>query len=262
MGNVNKDIRIGTAGWAIPKTSRPIFSNLGSVLEKYAKHFNGVEINSSFYRSHKRETYEDWAAQVPEDFRFCVKLARTVTHERRMKNADNLIYDFCEQVSGLGSKLGCVLVQLPPFLAFEKSGVVQTLTLLRQNSRCDVVCEPRHRSWFSHDADTTLMQCNVSRVVADPQLFKEISEAVAHIAPAYYRLHGSPEIYYSDYNVDALKNYATSIRNESLTRTVWCIFDNTASGHAIAHEDTLKQLLDAWVDGKLFHRGIESTLVQ
>ena len=162
-----------------------------------------------------------------------------------MKNADNLIYDFCEQVSGLGSKLGCVLVQLPPSLAFEKSGIVQTFTLLQQNLRCAVVCEPRNRSWFSPDADTTLMQCNVSRVVADPQLFKSSPDAVAQNALAYYRLHGSPEIYYSDYKIDALQNYASSLRDESLTHTVWCIFDNTASGHAIANADTLQRLLDS-----------------
>src|SRR3954469_8738705 len=110
---------IGTAGWSIPKEHAAPFPTTGSHLERYAQVFNAVEINTSFYRPHRRETYERWAASVPADFRFAVKLPRTMTQERRLEDCGDLLDRFVSEVEGLGPKLGVVLVQLPPSLAFE-----------------------------------------------------------------------------------------------------------------------------------------------
>ena len=79
-------IRTGTAAWSIPKEHAAPFPVAGSHLERYGAVLNAVEINSSFYRPHRTTTYERWAASVPEDFRFAVKVPKAITHEHRLKD--------------------------------------------------------------------------------------------------------------------------------------------------------------------------------
>jgi hypothetical protein len=146
-------IRIGTAGWSIPKEHAAPFPTLGSHLERYAAVFNAVEINSSFYRPHRPATYERWAASVPQSFRFSVKIPKTVTHERRLKGASDLLERFLSEVNNLGPKLGPLLVQLPPSLAFETGTSDAFLRGLRSRAAGSIVCEPRHRSWFTPEVD-------------------------------------------------------------------------------------------------------------
>ena len=78
------EILIGTAGWSLPGAHFGLFPRDGSHLERYATRFSCVEINSSFYRPHRQETYARWAASVPENFRFAVKMPRTITHHARL----------------------------------------------------------------------------------------------------------------------------------------------------------------------------------
>src|ERR1700749_132945 len=113
--------RVGTAGWSIPKTVGDAFPSPGSHLTRYAARFSAVEINSSFYRPHRPATYARWAASVQASFRFSVKLPRTITHERRLLECDDLLARFADEVANLGEKRGPVLIQLPPSLAFEAS---------------------------------------------------------------------------------------------------------------------------------------------
>ena len=107
-------IRIGTAGWTIPRRHAEHFPADGSGLERYASRFNAAEINSTFYRSHRPQTYARWTAAVPEDFRFAVKMPKAITHERRLIDVTDLLNRFAEEISLLGPKLGPVLIQLPP----------------------------------------------------------------------------------------------------------------------------------------------------
>src|SRR4051812_3495039 len=109
-------MRVGTAGWSIPSGSADAFPAEGSHLERYAAGLSAAEINSSFYRPHRRATYAKWAAAVPPDFRFSVKLPKTITHDSRLMDCSALIARFGEEIGGLGEKLGPVLVQLPPSL--------------------------------------------------------------------------------------------------------------------------------------------------
>ena len=113
-------IRIGTAGWSIPAAYRRRFPDKkGSQLEQYAAQLRAVEINSSFYRPHHADLWR-WAASVPEDFRFAVKLPRTITHDSRLRDYGNLLDHFLAEVTSLGDKLGVLLVQLPPKLVYDE----------------------------------------------------------------------------------------------------------------------------------------------
>src|ERR687894_400456 len=94
LPNTPLSIRIGTSGWSIPKAHDAPFRASGNHLERYASVFNAVEINSSFYRPHRPATYERWAASVPEEFRFAVKIPKAIPHERRLKEAGDLMGHF------------------------------------------------------------------------------------------------------------------------------------------------------------------------
>src|SRR6186713_1499803 len=125
-------LRIGTAGWGLPRVWRGEFPAEGSYLERYAARFDAAEINSSFYRQHRRGVYERWAAAVPPEFRFAVKVPRAITHDQSLVAADVLLEVFLEEVAGLGSRLGPLLVQLPPSLAMNEEHAEEFFETLRR----------------------------------------------------------------------------------------------------------------------------------
>src|SRR5207342_49662 len=112
-------IRIGCASWSIASRQAGLFGEGDSTLSRYATRFSVVEVNSTFHRRHRPDTFVRWAAAVPRTFRFSVKLPKTITHEARLVRSAAAIRDFARDIAGLGAKLGGVLVQLPPSLAFD-----------------------------------------------------------------------------------------------------------------------------------------------
>jgi uncharacterized protein YecE (DUF72 family) len=236
--------RIGCAGWSLPRALWPAFPAEGSHLERYAQRFDAVEIDTSFYRPHRRETYERWAASTPDGFRFAVKLPKTITHERRLAGAMPAFDEFLAQVAGLGDRLGCLVVQLPPSLAFDADVVPRFLADVRQRHAGSVALEPRHRSWFVPAAESLLSRFQVGRVLADPVLFDEAAAPGGWPGLVYLRLHGSPRRYWSAYDDALLERLASRLR---LAReegaACWCIFDNTAGGEAVGNAMTLARLL-------------------
>ncbi len=145
-------ISIGCAGWGLPISAADRFPTSGSHLERYAARLDAVEINSSFYRSHRPATYQRWAATVPETFRFAVKVPRLITHERRLVNVEEPLDNFLQQMMLLGSRRGPLLVQLPPSLVFHPGQAAAFFSMLRTKLSGPVVCEPRHASWFTQAA--------------------------------------------------------------------------------------------------------------
>ena len=225
---MSADIRIGTAGWSIPSQYRPDFPEAGSHLERYAGRLNAVEINSSFYRPHRRATYERWSASVPPDFRFSVKLPKQITHEHRLVECAPLIRAFAGQADGLAEKLGVVLVQLPPSLIFDEGIAARFFTELRAEIGCPVACEPRHPSWFSDQANRLLETHEIARVAADPAPVPDAGLQGGWTGLRYVRLHGSPVIYRSVYGEKRLAAYAAAMLDTPTDTPAWFIFDNTA----------------------------------
>lgn len=229
--------RIGTAAWTIPKEHKDKFAPEGSHLERYAKTLNAVEINSSFYRQHKRATYERWSETVPEDFRFSVKLERLFTHERKLADPGSALVERVAGIKGLGNKLGCLLVQLPPKLAFEDAVAWSFFETLREIYDGPIAFEPRNESWNSSDAIKLRRECRLSPVYADPESYNGANAPLANTTGAelvhYFRLHGSPEIYKSIYEKDRLAKFTKQMKASAKeVSEVWCIFDNTTYGHA------------------------------
>ena len=226
-------IRVGCAGWSLPRAAWPEFPAEGSHLERYATQLNAVEINSSFYRPHQPATYARWAASAPDNFRFAVKLPKAMTHTQRLVCPDEMIDVFLEQVSGLGHKLGVLLVQLPPSLSFDDAIATRFFDQLRQRHAGDIALEPRHAGWFTEPADALLRTSRIGRVLADPVLFDAAQTPGGFGGMVYVRLHGSPRRYYSAYAPEVRKALAVRLLIAASTDSrVWCIFDNTASGAA------------------------------
>lgn len=233
--------RIGCAGWSIShdaQAAAPRFGGPGSHLERYAAVLNATEINSSFYRPHQPQTYQRWADSVPADFRFSVKLPRSITHERRLADSADLLDAFAAEAGALGDKLGCVLVQLPPSLVLDVQAADRLWRQLRARFACMLACEARHGSWFSDDASALLTQHQITRVIADPPAGKP-GPYVSTTAEVYIRLHGSPRIYASLYTEEQLRQVADYMAGKH----GWCVFDNTMNGRQTLQALRLAQLL-------------------
>lgn len=234
-------IRIGCAGWSIASRDAALFGTGDSMLARYATRFDAVEINSSFYRPHRATTYARWADSVPAGFRFSVKLPKTVTHEARLRGCGATLDDFFAAAGGLGDKLDCVLVQLPPSLAFDARIAATFFAMLARRWSGRVACEARHASWLEPRADALLARHHIARVAADPARHLRDAQPGGSARFAYWRLHGHPKIYYSDYDAEALARIAADVR--AGPGHAWIVFDNTAAGHAIPNAAALQTCL-------------------
>jgi len=238
-------IFVGCAGWSLGREHWPAFSVEGSQLQRYASRLNCVEINSSFYRPHRRQTYERWADGVPEAFRFSVKMPKHITHELRLAGCEAALDKFLAECGGLGERLGCLLVQLPPSLAFDATIAEAFFKILRQRFCGPVVLEPRHESWVI--AERMLMTWQIAQTTVDPSRISNDAAPSGWAGTRYWRLHGSPRIYHSAYDSTYLLDLAQALQSAAAAgAATWCIFDNTASGAALGSALTLATLTADW----------------
>lgn len=228
---------LGCAGWSLPRSHADRFPGEGTHLARYSQVLDAVEINSSFYRPHRPATYARWAQSVSAEFRFSVKIPKQITHLARLNDCAALLDEFLDQCTALGTRLGCLLVQLPPSLHYQPQVAEGFFTALRERYSGAIALEPRHASWLQ--AQPLLIEQRIARVAADP------SPIAAGDAPGgwdgfeYWRLHGSPRIYYSAYGQEYLQRLIERLPTD---RPVWVIFDNTAGGEAVGDALLLKQL--------------------
>ena len=223
-------VRIGTAGWSIPRPLANEFPSEGTSLARYATRFDATEINSSFHRPHRLSTWQRWHDSVPDGFRFSVKLPKLITHQQKLVDCSEHLDEFLSQANLLRDKLAVLLVQLPPKLAFDASVAADFFSSLAQRTGAQLACEPRNQSWFTTDAGVLFGQLRIARVAADPAICEAAAAPGGWTGLSYWRLHGSPVIYRSSYH-DRIAAYASKLRNAA-TGNSWCIFDNTASSAA------------------------------
>lgn len=228
------EVRIGTAGWAIPRAVAAEFPTEGTGLQRYAARFDAAEINSTFYRSHKPAILERWAAAVPDGFRFALKASKTITHEQRLAGeAAELFARFLEETAPLGAKRGPVLIQLPPTLKFDPAIAGAFFEGARAIYAGPLGLEPRHPTWFEPEPDALLDRLHVARVAADPAVVPAAAEPGGWRGLTYRRLHGSPRMYATPYTDEQLAALAADLAASSVES--WCVFDNTMSGAAAAN---------------------------
>jgi uncharacterized protein YecE (DUF72 family) len=229
--------RVGTAGWSVPTCKKEQRTHL----YRYSRTLSCVEINSSFYRSHRATTWAKWAKETPPHFRFSIKAPKTVTHEEKLRNTPPLLKAFFEQIEPMHEKMGPILLQLPPSLSFDFALAEDFFSLLRELYQGEVVLEPRHATWFTTSVNVLLKRFAIARVAADPPKGDPIAATPGGDSGlAYYRLHGSPHIYYSNYEDDFLTAFAKGVESRD---NVWIVFDNTALLYAYSNAHRLQTLI-------------------
>jgi len=244
-------VSVGAAGWSIRTRHAAAFPSEGSQLQRYAAVMDCVEINSSFYRSHQPQTYERWADSTPRDFRFAVKCPKQISHELRLQGAQELLARFAGEAGALGAKWAVLLVQLPPSLRFEAEVAGPFFEQAHAVFGGAIVCEPRHPTWFTPEAEHLMRDAQVSRAAVDPARWPGASEpgGWTHATTAargpvlYFRWHGSPQMYWSSYGEAWLDEHAHMLAELPEGVRPWCIFDNTAAGAALENALQFKALL-------------------
>jgi uncharacterized protein YecE (DUF72 family) len=161
-------LHLGTSGWQYKhwrETFYPRGLPQGAWLEFYAERFDTVELNNSFYMLPKEESFAAWAARTPEGFCFAVKMSRYLTHIKKLADPGEPVERFLSRAQALGSKLGPVLIQLPPTMTEDVGRLRDTLRLFPSGMRLAVEC--RHDTWYTADLRACLEEFNAALVIAD-----------------------------------------------------------------------------------------------
>jgi len=174
------------------------------MLSAYSTKLNSVEINSTFYHMPTQTTSGKWAGSTPDDFRFSFKANRKITHFMKLKNATAEVEVFLKGLSPLQAKLGCVLIQLPPYLKADFN-LLETFLTQKVVGSTRLAFEFRHSSWFSSELNALLSTHDAALCVADTEDMKPVFERTAKFA--YARLRQDT------YSKDELKNWSKRIRD-------------------------------------------------
>jgi uncharacterized protein YecE (DUF72 family) len=179
---------VGTSGYSFKEWTGPFYPeklpNTG-MLEYYGGQFAAVEINNTFYRMPREKTLLDWAATVPESFRFALKASQRITHHARLKDAADLVGYLAQTSAVLGTRLGPTLFQLPPNLKKDLPRLVDFLAILPKRWR--VTMEFRHNSWFDDEVFDALRDKGVALCISDQDELE--TPAVPTTDWGYTRLH-------------------------------------------------------------------------
>jgi uncharacterized protein YecE (DUF72 family) len=236
-------VRIGTSGFTYghwrsvfypPKLPYKNFLNF------YAKTFDTVEINSSFYHLPKDKTMERWYAETPKNFLFALKASRFITHVKKLKSCKQPLKLFLSRARILDDKLGPVLFQFPPSWKMNISRLQDFSSWMPEDIK--TAFEFRHESWFTKKVYKFLESKNWALVFADTPNYPLVEKQTANFI--YIRLHGHEKLYASCYTETQLKTWAKSIKKwEKQSQAIYVYFDNDAQGFAAQNAKRLKSLL-------------------
>lgn len=202
----------------------------------YSKHFNTLELNSTFYHFPKISTAKNWYRSSPDNFKYSLKVNRFITHIKKFHNVKKLIEDFYKVGDQLKEKMGCYLFQLPPSLHFSMKKldeIIKQLDLDKSN-----VLEFRHESWFTDEVYDKLKRNNIIFcIVSSPKFPEDFIQTAKDI---YIRFHGKTWYNYN-YSDSELKSWAEKIK-KSKPRNAWVYFNNDANAYAVNNCMSLKKL--------------------
>ncbi len=239
------EIRIGTSGWQYGHWKGPVYpSRFGTtrMLPAYARWFDSVEINSSFYGLPAEATVTSWRDATPPDFRFAWKGSRYITHLKKLKDPADSLERMYERADGLGSKLGPILFQLPPRFPCNPERLEGFIELLRPNYR--YALEFRDPSWHADGVLALLRKHNLAWCSYELAGFRSPIEVTTDFT--YVRLHGpTKEAYRGSYSDEQLAAWAAHVTNWRKTlRAVYIYFDNDEAGYAVYDASRLRSLVE------------------
>jgi uncharacterized protein YecE (DUF72 family) len=237
------DIRVGTSGWSydhwrnrfypdgMPSTKRLSF---------YAREFDTVEVNTSFYHLPRETTFSNWRGETPEGFVFAVKGSRFVTHVKKLVDVEDAVLTLCQRAMILGDKLGPLLWQLSPQLKRDDDRLEGFLRSLPES--LSHVIEFRRQGWFCREVYDLLRRYDVSICsVSSPSI---VTDLVVTGRVGYLRMHGEEGWYSSNYDEQRLRSWADRIvRDFSSCSEAYIYFNNDANAYAVDNARYLRRQL-------------------
>jgi Uncharacterized conserved protein len=208
--------------------------------EYYCRHFNTIELNTTFYRFPRPEALQSWQQRSPNDFKFSVKGPRLISHYKMFIDCERLLGDFYASVfEGLGDKLGCVLFQLPKRLLYSEEVLNRIIKSL--DPSFDNVVEFRDKSWWNKKVYDTLKKHNITFCgISHPTLPDDV---VKNNSILYYRFHGVPVLYKSEYKKEFIEEITGKVKNAGRFKVVYIYFNNTWGTGAIANARQMQEFI-------------------
>jgi len=235
---------IGCSGWDYADWRRRVYpQGLPPTrwLEHYARLFDTVEVNTTFYRLPRRESVARWVEQTPEDFVFAVKMSRYVTHIKRLADLEGRLARFYERIEPLveSPKLGPVLWQLPPTFRRDDERLASALELLPEGRHCFEFREP---SWYADEVYALLREHGVALVIPDsPKYPFRTLELTADWT--FLRFHHGSRGRRGNYSKSELEEWAQRIEAWRREVDVYAYFNNDWEGFAVANGRWLRRRL-------------------
>jgi uncharacterized protein YecE (DUF72 family) len=242
----NKKFFIGTSGWDYSDWQGIFYPDgwpKSRKLEYYATRFDVVEINATFYRFFKNETYIKWRDRVPEKFRYVLKTPRFITHRKYLNDCDDVIKQFCQSAILLESKLALILLQIAPNMPYNPEKLQHALTSFSDPQK--VVVEFRDHKWLTTEIKNLLKELNSIFCIVDSPTW-QLHDYYLTSEIAYIRLHGHKQWYTYNYTKAELKEIATLAQHliKKGTKEVYIFFNNDYAGYAVQNALQLMELLD------------------
>jgi uncharacterized protein YecE (DUF72 family) len=235
-------LHVGTSGWHYKHWKGPFYSAdipAEYMLRAYAKKFDTVEINNSFYRLPTAEAIRQWVKQTPPEFIFAVKASRYITHNRKLKDPKQSLALFLEVIKGFGKKLGPILFQLPPAWKVNQDRLEEFLAALPKRRR--YVFEFRNSTWHTPAILALLRRYNAAFCIFELNGFQSGLHVTADYV--YVRLHGPGSAYQGDYPPSTLHKWAERIQLwVGQNRDVFLYFDNDQAGFAAKDAMALRDI--------------------
>lgn len=236
---------IGTSGWHYDDWKVKFYPDKlpkAKWLEYYCTKFNTVEINATFYRFFKDETFHNWAQQTPEDFKFVLKAPQLITHRKYLKNCEDTIKEFSRSANLLEDKLGLILLQLAPKTIYDPEVLKKALLEFKDPKK--VVVEFRSEKWLNEDIFIMLKELGVVFCSIDTPAL-HVNEIVTS-ETAYFRMHGRDQMYTYDYTDNDLIEISHVIKKviEKGAKRVYAFFNNDVNCYAPKNALRLKEILN------------------
>ncbi|MGV9825305.1 DUF72 domain-containing protein [Gordonia sp. NPDC003429] len=232
-------LHIGTSGWQYKDWRGRFYPTTvpqRQWLAWYAQTFSTVEVNNTFYRLPQRSTFLRWADEVPDGFVMTVKMSRYLTHVRRLADPAEPVQRFVDRATALGTRLGPVLLQLPPTLDARPDALAETLDAFGGAMR--LVVEPRHPSWWNDDVRAVLTAHNAALCWADRD-GRSMTPLWRTADFGYLRMHSGRASPPTAYGVRAIDTWAGRLGETFGTDDVYVYFNNDTGGAAVDNALTM-----------------------
>lgn len=240
-------IHIGTSGWSY-KNWKGLFypQDLPSTrwLDYYTRFFSTTEINGSFYRLPSVETVKKWTALVPDNFIFCPKMSRFLTHMKKLREPEEPLERFFSVFEPMKKKMGPILMQLPAMLKFNYDVAEHFYWLLKFSySQYQFVLEVRHPTWLQEESLTLMTAFNMGLVISQSSHVFPYAETIT-ARNIYVRFHGPDQLYASEYSNEMLKDFADKFKQWAAEgHDVWAYFNNDIHGYTPADAQRLQKMI-------------------